>query len=80
MAKEIDEFVIIIRGTRSEGPTSAEVSYRMCDSTNKDLRSRVIHKPLLIAALRKKLHDTGASGEGWADAITAAESDEAISV
>jgi len=79
MAKQIDTFEIVIRGTKSEGPTEAFVQYKVTDSVNTDLKKGPVRKTLSSPNFNKTVHNANSSGEFWYDEVAAAETDEGIS-
>ena len=79
MAKQIERFEIIIRGTKATGPTEAIVSYRVQDSVNTELLTRFKHKEISSPDFTKKIKDADTAGEFWYDEVAAAETDEGIS-
>jgi hypothetical protein len=78
VAKQVERFEIVIRGTKADGPQSASVSYRLQDSSDTTLKSNFKQKTLTSPNLAKKIHDTGAVGEFWKDELAAVETDEGI--
>lgn len=79
MAKQIDAFEIVIRGTKSEGPTETFVQYKVTDSVDTDMKKGPVRKTLSSPDFSKTLHDADSTGEFWHDEVAAAETDEGIS-
>lgn len=77
MAKQINSFEIIIRGTKADGPTRMFVKYGTEESTDKTLKGRG-SKEVQLPNLNRLLHQGGGNGELWADSLAEVESDEGI--
>jgi len=78
MAKEIGNFEIIIRGTKADGPQEVYVNYRLQDSSDPEMKSGHKGKRLDSPDLNKTAHNSGTTGELWADELAQVETDEGL--